>query len=79
MVEQDRLVGIDAAGDQGGGHAVDVGAQLGGIDVDGDRVEVGEEDQAFGLVLHPHPAPDRAEIIAEMEVAGRLDAGDDAH
>ena len=50
-----------------------------GIVVDGDGVEIGEEEQAFGLVLHPHPAHDRAEIIAEVEVAGRLDAGDDAH
>ena len=50
-----------------------------GIDVDRQRVEVGEEEQALGLVLHPHPAQDRAEQIAEVEVAGRLDAGNDAH
>ena len=43
------------------------------------RVEIGEEVEALGLVLHPHPAQDRAEQIAEMEVAGRLDAGNDAH
>ena len=56
-----------------------LGAQLRRIDVDRQRVEVGEEEQAFGLVLHPHPAQDRAEEIAEVEIAGRLDAGNDAH
>ena len=54
-------------------------AQLRRIDVDGQRVEVGEEEQALGLILHPHPAQDRAEQIAEVQVAGRLDAGNDAH
>ena len=43
------------------------------------RVKVGEEDQAFGLVLHPHPAQDRAQQIAEVQVTGRLDSRNDAH
>ncbi len=77
--EEDRLRRIDAAGDQRRGHFADVGAQLRRVDVDGQRVEVGEEEQAFRLVLHPHPAQDRAEQIAEVKVAGRLDAGNDAH
>ena len=46
-------------------------------------VEIGEEEQAFGLVvhliLHRRPVADRAEVIAEVEIAGGLDAGDDAH
>jgi hypothetical protein len=45
-------------------------------------VHVRKEEQAlapFGqFVLHPHPVADRAEIIAEVEIAGGLDAGDDA-
>ena len=77
--EQDRLRRVDAAGDQRRRHFADVGAQLRRVDVDGQRVEVGEEEQALGLVLHPHPAQDRAEQIAEVQVAGRLDAGNDAH
>ena len=78
--EQDRLVGIDAAGDQRGRHLAHVRARSspGSISI-GQRVKVGEEEQALGLVLHPHPAQDRAEQIAEMQVAGRLDAGNDAH
>lgn len=31
------------------------------------------------IVLHPHPIPDRAEIIAEMEVSSWLNARDDTH
>ena len=79
LPEQHRFRRVDAAGDQRRGHLADVGAQLLGIDVDGQRVEVGEEEQALRLVLHPHPAQDRAEQIAEVEVAGRLDSGNDPH
>ena len=68
---------IDPAGDQRGGHFAHVRAQLVRVDMIGERVEIGEEEEAFRLVLHPHPAQDRAEKIAEMEPAGRLDAGND--
>ena len=53
--------------------------ELARIDVDRQRVQVGEEEQALRLVLHPHPAQDRAQQIAEMKPAGRLDARHDAH
>jgi tryptophanyl-tRNA synthetase len=43
------------------------------------HVPVGEEEQALRLVLHLHPAQDRAEQVSEVQVACRLDAGDDAH
>ena len=62
LVEQQRLVGIDAAGDQGGGHAVDVGAQLGRVVVDGDRVQIGEEDQA---------SPTSSCILTQRRIAPR--------
>ena len=77
--EQGRAAGVDPAGDQRRRHFADAGAQLVRVDVDGQRMEVGKEEQAFGLVLHPHPAQDRAEQVAEVEPAGRLDSGDDAH
>src|SRR3546814_9857837 len=48
-----------------------------------DLVQIGEEKEALTafvhFVLHPHPIPDRAQIIAQMEIAGRLNAGKDAH
>jgi len=46
-------------------------------------VHVREEEKRFGTrrhgILHRHPIADRAQIIAEVEIAGRLDAGDDTH
>src|SRR3546814_521747 len=79
MFEQDRLFGIYAAGDQGRCVLANGGGELGGVVIDGDRVQIGEEDQALGLVLHLRPALDRAEIIAEMRIARRLDSGNDAY
>ncbi len=84
LVEQDRASRIDPAGDQGGDHLARVGGEVRGHVGHGDRVEVGQEEQAFvagggRLVLHAHPVADRAQVVAEVQVAGRLDAGDDAH
>ena len=76
--EQDRLGRIDPAGDQGGGHGADLGAAAIGGDRLGQRVEVGEKEQAGRVMLHPLPAQDRAEQIAEVQAAGRLDARHDA-
>src|SRR5437868_14626663 len=79
LAEDDRLRRVYPTGDQGGRHFADVRMKLLRVDFDGERVEVGEEEQAFRLVLHPHPAKDGTEEIAEMQVASRLDAGHDAH
>ncbi len=77
--EQNRFSRIDSTGDECSRHLADVRPKLGWIDVDGQRMEVGEEEEALGLVLHPHPSQDRAEKVAEMKIAGRLDSGKDAH
>ncbi len=79
LLEQDRAVGINPACDQRGGHLANIGAELGGVRVDRQRMKVCEEEQAFRFILHPHPAQDRAQQIAEMEAACRLDSGNDAH
>ena len=79
LLKQDRALGIDPAGDQGGGHFADVGAKLRRIDIDRQRVKIGEEEQALCLVLHPNPAQDCAEEVAEVQVTGRLNSGNDAH
>ena len=79
LVEQGRLVRIDARCDQRGGHFARTGAQGRRIMRHGYGVQIGQEEQAFAFILHLHPVDDRAEIIAEMEIAGGLDAGDDAH
>src|SRR3546814_1338091 len=41
--------------------------------------DVCSSDLLAQRILHPHPVTDRAQIIAEMEVSGGLDARDDAH
>jgi hypothetical protein len=79
LVEQDRLVGIDPAGDQRGCHLARIGSEFSRHMRLRDGVEVGKEEQAFALILHLHPIPDRAQIIAEVQVAGGLDAGYDTH
>ena len=82
LVEQRRAVGVDARGNERGGHLDRVAGEHGGLDRDGDRVQVGEEEQTviarLHAVLHRDPLLDRAQIVAEVEVAGGLDAGDDA-
>ena len=41
-----------------------------------DRVHVGDEVEGVAVVLHGHPVPDRAEVVAEVRTgAGRLDPG----
>ena len=78
MSEHDQLRGIDSAGDQRGGHLAHVRSKLIGVDVDRQRMEVGEEIEAFCLVLHPDPAQNRSEEVAKVQTACRLDAGDNA-
>src|SRR5690606_14620620 len=43
-----------------------------------ERVHVDDAVEAVEAFLQLHPVPDGAEIVAEMQVAGRLDAGKDA-
>jgi hypothetical protein len=44
----------------------------------GQRVQVDDAEDAFVIVLQRDPVADRPEIIAEMQIAGRLDAGKNA-
>ena len=41
----------------------------------GQRVPVGDEEQALELVLQPDPVLEHAVIMAEMQRAGRTHAG----
>ncbi len=79
LVEEDAALWVDPAGDQSGRHVADICEALGAALMDTDRVEIGEEEEAARvaghLVLHARPVADRAQIIAEVEIAGRLDAG----
>ena len=49
-----------------------------GVLLDGDRVQVGDEEERLVVGLEVHPLPQRAEVVAEVErVGGRLDPGED--
>ena len=77
--EERRAVGIDAAGDQEGSQVQRGLAQLFRLLRHGDRVQVDDRVEAVGLVLLLDPAADSADVVAEVLVAGRLDAREDAH
>ncbi len=75
LVEDDVLVRVDAAGDEGGGHLARRLRQLGRILPDRDGVQVDHAIDAVVALLQRHEFHDGAEIIAEVQVAGRLHAG----
>ena len=74
LEEEHVLLRIKPAGDilreLGGGAA----AQLGRILAHGERVQVGHEIEAVKLVRKSSPVSYGAEVVAEVQVAGRLDA-----
>src|SRR5262249_8582434 len=78
LVEDDVLAGIDAGGEVAGRHLARLLAQRLGILPDRDRVLIDDAIDAVELVLQAHPIADGAEIVAEMEVLGGLDAREDA-
>ena len=53
-------------------------AQLLRILIDGDRMEIDHADEVLLFPLAVDPAPDGTEVVAEVEVARGLDAGEDA-
>ena len=84
LIEQDGFGRIDPAGNQRRRHFAGVGGEFGWHMRLADGVEIGQKEEAFaaggrGIVLHGHPVADRAQIVAEVEIAGGLDAGNDAH
>ena len=72
------LLGIDAGGDEGCRHLARVAAELVGVLEHGDGVQIDHAIEALVLGLERHEFGDGAEIIAEMEIAGRLHAREDA-
>src|SRR5690606_32090579 len=77
LVEDDVLQGVDAGREEGRGHLARSAHQLGRVLPDRDRVEVDHAIDAVVALLQGDEALDGAEIVAEVEIAGRLDAGKD--
>ena len=76
LVEQDRAGGIDPARDIGGRDFPRCARQFPGIDKHGDRVHVHDAIETLHIALQPYPVLQRAQIIAEVQVARRLHAGE---
>jgi len=72
-------LGIQPAGEPGGRHAVRVVAQHGGLLDLGERMQVGDEQEAVvaGLAAGVDGGADGAEHVAQVGRAGALDAGED--
>ena len=71
--------GIEARRDPVGDHRVGVLDDLARVGVLArQRVPVGDEVEALVLVLERHPVVQRADEVAEMQLAGRPHAGDNA-
>ncbi len=75
LVEDDVALGVDAGGQHRGGDVPGVGFQLFRVLPDGDGVQVDDAEQAFVIVLQPHPVANGAQVIAEMQITRRLHAG----
>src|SRR5262249_16439183 len=75
LVEDDAALGIDAGCDIGGCQRARRLAQLVGILQLRQRMQIDDAEDALEIVLQRDPVADRAEIVAEMQIAGRLDAG----
>ncbi len=79
LAEEDAALGVEAGGEQDRGRVVEALAQLGRVVGDRDRVQVDDaEDRRVAAVLALDVLADRADVVAEVLAAGRLDAGEDA-
>ena len=74
--EQRRAIGIDAAGEHVDRHRARARRHLGRLVRLRDRVVVDDAVEAAVLPLQRDPVPDGAEVIAEVQLARRLDAGE---
>ena len=76
--EERAVLGIEAEGEQRRGHLAGARAQDVGIVGGGQGVVVDDAVDRLVLVLQAHVVADRAEVVAEVDDAGRLDAAERA-
>ena len=77
LVEHDLLGAVDAGREEGRGDLAGLRGEHLGILRHGDRVLVDHAVEALVVVLQAREVADRAEIVAEMEIAGGLHARKD--
>ena len=78
LAEEDAALGVEAGGEQDRGRVVEPLAQLGRVVGDRERVEVDDAvDRRVAAILALDVLADRADVVAEVLAAGRLDARED--
>ena len=77
LVEQDRTLGGDARGNQACRDLAGALAKLLRVLRHGDGMQVDDAVDGFKIILQRHPVPDRTKIVAEMQIACRLDTRKD--
>ena len=78
LVEDDVLLGVDPAGDEGRRDLARVVAQRQRVLRHGDGVQIDDAIEAVMGLLQLDEFDDGAEIVAKMQIAGGLHAGKDA-
>ena len=78
LVENDVLLWIDAAGEERSGDFTRGARQFGRILPYGDGVQVDNAVDAVIALLQRHELGDGAKIVSEMQISGRLNAGENA-
>src|SRR6476620_9969363 len=78
LVEENALLRVEPGGDVGRGHFADRVAQLGRVLPYGDGVQIDDAEDAIVRLLHLDPLHHGAQIIAQVQGAGRLHTGEDA-
>ena len=76
--EDDGALRVDARGEEQVDEVDRVAPQLGALLAHGDGVQVDDAVDAVVRLLHGHPVADGAEVVAEVQRAGGLDAAEDA-
>ena len=77
--EDGRAIGIEPGREQHRREVERRGAQLVGVVLDADRVEVDDAEEALAELLRRDVLAESADVVAEMLLSCWLDAGEDAH
>ena len=75
LVEHDMSRRIDTSRNEGSGYFTDVGLQELRVLRHRDGMQIDDTVDALVRLLQRHELRDRAEVISEMKVSGRLNAG----
>jgi len=78
LVKDNRAFGVDPSGNQTGSDFARIRSQLGGVLWHGDGMQVDYAINAIEILLRLNPVLDRAKVIAEMQIPGRLYTREDS-